>query len=298
MTCFVKMKYQMFHRSTRARRQKCNNLLTEANSLNRTSRIYIHDSNDLSEETVKLKLCGRLHKKHSYNWSTSPIGPVISGVPFTCACPYAVTLVNRGQPHKSRSAACEFPAQTEQNQHKQRVNRIFRGWIWREREWGCCWTELMGDLGVISLAWRPPLNKDQLSRTQYKSPGMGRAGGGRQWEEMGKDPWDIRRKWMSCIIKEVMSGCARDEGKEQESFHLFTNNLCLSPSMEIINADPRGPPHGAQHTAVCVWIHLSLYIHALARSPPLSRSLSVIHFLAGRVRVQWHVSGIDAAARW
>lgn len=186
----------------------------------------------------------------------------------------------------------------KQNQHKQRVNRIFRGWIWREREWGCCWTELMGDLGVISLAWRPPLNKDQLSRTQYKSPGMGRAGGGRQWEEMGKDPWDIRRKWMSCIIKEVMSGCARDEGKEQESFHLFTNNLCLSPSMEIINADPRGPPHGAQHTAVCVWIHLSLYIHALARSPPLSRSLSVIHFLAGRVRVQWHVSGIDAAARW
>lgn len=277
MTCFVKMKYQMFHRSTRARRQKCNNLLTEANSLNRTSRIYTHDSNDLSEETVKLKLCGRLHKKHSYNWSTSPIGPVISGVPFTCARPYAVT---RGQPHMSRSAACEFTAQTETNTNREWTVSLEVEFGERESEDAAGgkagqgrWTELMGDLGVISLAWRPPLNKDQLSRTQYKSPGMGRAGGGRQWEEMGKDPWDIRRKWMSCIIKEVMSGCARDEGKEQESFHLFTNNLCLSPSMEIINADPRGPPHGAQHTAVCVWIHLSLYIHALAQSPPLPLAL-------------------------
>lgn len=230
MTCFVKMKYTIFHRSTRARRQKCNNLLTEANSLNRTSRIYIHDSNDLSEETVKLKLCGRLHKKHSYNWSTSPIGPVISGVPFTCACPYAVTLVNHGQPHMSRSAACEFPAQTEQNQHKQRVNRIFRGWIWRERERervrmllgvrqgrgaGQNW---WGTLVLSALPGGPrwiKINYPGLSINHQEWAGQEEGGNGRRWvkirEIYGGSEWAVssRKLW---------AGVQETKGKSKSPF--------------------------------------------------------------------------------
>lgn len=98
---------------------------------------------------------------------------------------------------------------------------------------------------------------------------------------------------MNCIIKEVMR-VWESRRERVRAFHLFTNNLCLSSLMEIINADPQGP--SARHTAVCVLPNLSLYIYALSQFL-LSLSLSVIHFLPGRERDQWQVSGIDATLR-
>lgn len=217
MTCFVKMKYTIFHRSTRARRQKCNNLLTEANSLNRTSRIYIHDSNDLSEETVKLKLCGRLHKKHSYNWSTSPIGPVISGVPFTCACPYAVTLVNRGQPHMSRSAACEFTAQTETNTNREWTVSLEVEFGERESE-DAAGQNWWGTLVLSALPGGPrwiKINYPGLSINHQEWARQEEGGNGRRWvkirEIYGGSEWAVssRKLW---------AGVQETKGKSKSPF--------------------------------------------------------------------------------
>lgn len=90
---------------------------------------------------------------------------------------------------------------------------------------------------------------------------------------------------MTHIIEEVLRVWERPR-ERMRALHLFTNNLCLPPLMEIINVDPQGPPHCAQHTAVCIWPYLS---HDFAQF-----LLSLIHFLPGRVRDQWQVSGIDA----
>lgn len=46
---------------------------------------------------------------------------------------------------------------------------------------------------MLSVLPRGPLNKDQLGRTQYKSEGMGHAGGGsKKKKEMGKDCFAIK----------------------------------------------------------------------------------------------------------
>lgn len=236
------MKYQMFHLSTRARHQKCNNLLAEAKSLNRKSRIYIHGRDDLSEETVKLKLCDRLHKKYPHNWSLSPTRPVISGASFTCIRARPLSshrgslspLMNRGRPHVSRRGRLWIhrtktePTQTESE-------RIFRGWIWRERERESedaaggkagqgRWTELMGDLGVISLAWRPrwiKINYPGLSINHQEWAGQEEGSNGRRWGKIceihGGNEWGVSSGKLCASVQET-------EGKSKSP---FTSSLII-----------------------------------------------------------------------